>query len=145
MPNPIPPGYHSVTPYLVVADVSKLMNFLTNAFGATERGKLVGPNGSIAHAEMWIGDSIVMMGQPESEERIKRAMLHVYVPDVDATYKQCLAAGGVSAREPQNQFYSDRSAMVLDPCGNEWHVSTHVEDVSPEEMERRMAAQPGGN
>ena len=144
MPNPIPAGYHSVTPYLVVLDVAKLMDFLTNALGATERGKMLGPDGRIAHAEMLVGDSIVMMGQPQSEADVRRALLYLYVPDVDATYQRCLAAGAVSVREPKTQFYGDRNGSIRDPGGNEWYIGTHVEDVSMEEMERRMAAQGAG-
>jgi PhnB protein len=141
MPNPIPAGFHSVTPYLLVSDVSKLMEFLTAALGATERYKMPGPNGEVMHAEMQVGDSIVMMGRPQSEADLRRAMLYMYVPDVDATYQRCLAAGGISVREPKDEFYGDRSGMIRDPFGNDWGVATHVEDVSPEEMNRRMAAQ----
>ena len=144
MPNPIPEGYHTVTPYLTVANVATLMEFLTNAFGATERGKIAGPDGRIAHAEMLIGNSIVMMGQPEKAEDIRRTMLHLYVPDVDAAYQRCLAAGAVSVREPTNQFYGDRAGSEKDPTGNDWYIATHVEDVSREEMERRMKTQQAG-
>jgi PhnB protein len=141
VPNPIPEGYHTITPYLLVSDVAALMEFLTKAYGATERGKLAGPDGLIVHAEMLVGNSIVMMGQPEKAEDIRRTMLHMYVPDVDAAYQRCLAAGAVSVREPKNQFYGDRSGSVKDPTGNDWYIATHVEDVSMEEMERRMKAQ----
>ena len=141
MPNPIPEGYHSVTPYLTVTDVAKLIDFVTSAFGATERGKLAGPDGRIAHAEMLIGDSIVMMGQPQNESDARRSMLYLYVPDVDATYNRCLAAGATSVREPKDQFYGDRNSAVRDPLGNDWYIATHIEDVSMEEMERRMSAQ----
>lgn len=141
MPNPIPAGFHSVTPYLLVPDVSKLMDFLTKALGATEHYKMPGANGRIMHAEMQIGDSIVMMGQPQNDADLRRAMLYVYVPDVDATYRQCLAAGAESVREVKDQFYGDRSGAIRDPFGNDWHIGTHVEDVSPEEMNRRMAKQ----
>jgi len=141
MPNPIPEGYHSVTPYLTVSDVAKLMDFIAKAFGGTERGKLAGPDGRIAHAEMLIGNSIVMMGQPQNEADVRRTMLYLYVPDVDATYRRSLAAGAVSVREPKDQFYGDRNGMVKDPTGNDWYIGTHVEDVSMEEMERRMKAQ----
>jgi PhnB protein len=142
MPNPIPEGYHTVTPYLTVSDVAKLMDFIAKAFGGTERGKMAGPNGRIAHAEMLIGNSIVMMGEPQKPEDVRRTMLYLYVPDVDSVYKHALASGAVSVREPKNQFYGDRNASVKDPTGNEWYIGTHVEDVSMEEMERRMKAQP---
>jgi len=142
MANSIPAGFHSVTPYLLVPDVAKEMEFLKKALGATERYQMPGPNGRVMHAEVQIGDSIVMMGQPQNEADLGKAMLYVYVPDVDATYEKCLAAGGTSVREPKTQFYGDRSAGVRDPFGNDWGIATHVEDVSPEEMKRRMVQQP---
>lgn len=142
MPKPIPSGFHSVTPYLLVKDVAKEMDFLTKAFHATERVRMRGPNGSVMHAEMQIGDSIVMMGKPQDDADLGKAMLYVYVPEVDATYRECLAAGGTSVREPKDQFYGDRTAGVRDPFGNDWGIATHVEDVSPEEMRRRMSQQP---
>jgi uncharacterized glyoxalase superfamily protein PhnB len=141
MPNPIPNGLHTVTPYLVVPDAAKVMDFIRRAFGATERFKMQGPNGAVMHAEMQVGDSVVMLGQSPDASRSTRAMLHLYVPDVDAVYKQAIAAGGISVREPADQFYGDRSGLVKDPGGNEWSIATHKEDVSPEEIERRMAAQ----
>ena len=141
MPNPIPEGYHSVTPYLAVSDAAKLIDFLTNAFSAKLLGKMLGPTGRVAHAEMLIGDSIVMLGEPQSEAETRRAMLYLYVPDVDATYQRSLAAGAESTRALTNQFYGDRNGAVRDPLGNEWFIATHVEDVSMEEMERRVAAQ----
>jgi uncharacterized glyoxalase superfamily protein PhnB len=142
MPNPIPNGYHTVTPYLNVSDVKTLMDFLTKAFGATEREKFVDPvSKRIRHAEMVVGNSILMMGEPPKSEDIRRTALYVYVPDADATYKKCLAAGAVSVQEPKNQVYGDRSGTVTDPTGNTWYVATHVEDVSTEEMISRMKAQ----
>jgi uncharacterized glyoxalase superfamily protein PhnB len=141
MPNPIPNGLHTVTPYLVVPDAAKVMDFIRRAFGATERFKMQGPNGAVMHAEMQVGDSVVMLGQSPDASRTTRSMLHLYVPDVDATFKQAIAAGGISVREPADQFYGDRSGLVKDPGGNEWSIATHKEDVSPEEIERRMAAQ----
>jgi PhnB protein len=141
MPNPIPQGFHTVTPYLVVSDAAKLMDFLRRAFGATERFRMPGPDGSVAHAEMQVGDSIIMLGQPQGEDRTMRSMLYLYVPDVDATFKKALSAGAISVREPADQFYGDRNSAVKDPGGNEWWIATHKEDVSPQEMERRMASQ----
>ena len=141
MPNPIPEGFHTVTPYLVVPDAAQVMVFMKRAFGATERYKMQGPDGSVMHAEMQVGDSIVMLGQAQDENRRMRSMLYLYVPDVDAAYKQAIAAGAISVREPADQIYGDRSGAVNDPGGNEWWIATHTEDVSHEEMERRMAAQ----
>jgi len=105
---------------------------------------MAGPDGSIRHAEARIGDSMVMIGQAGGEWKPKPNTVHVYVPDVDATYKKALAAGATSTREPVTQFYGDRSAGVEDAQGNSWWIATHVEDVSPEEMEKRMAAQAKG-
>ena len=124
--------------------MAKLIDFLTNAFAATLREKLMGPKGRVAHAEMLIGNSIVMMGEPPNAAEVRPSMLYVYVPDVDATYQRCLAAGAVSTRELKNQFYGDRNGAVRDPLGNEWFIATHVEDVSMEEMRKRMAAQTAG-
>jgi PhnB protein len=138
--RPIPEGYHSVTPYLTVPGIAGLIEFLKKAFDATEKGRFEGPGGSIMHAEVRIGDSIVMMGEPNGEIKPMPAMLHLYVPDVDETYQRALQAGAKSLREPANQFYGDRSAGVVDASGNQWWISTHVEDVSDEEMRRRMDA-----
>jgi uncharacterized glyoxalase superfamily protein PhnB len=141
MPSPIPQGFRTVTPYLVVLDAAKVLDFMQRAFGATERYTMQGPDGSISHAEIQVGDSIVMLGQSPDQTRTTHSMLYLYVPDVDATYKQAIAAGGISLREPVDQFYGDRSGAVKDPGGNEWWIATHKEDVSSQEMERRMAAQ----
>jgi PhnB protein len=140
MPNPIPKGFTTVTPYLCVVQVAKLIDFLKQAFAAEVIARMDGPEGSVMHAEVKIGDSIVMIGQVPAE-RATRAMLHLYVADADATYKKALAAGATSVREMANQFYGDRSGGVRDAFGNDWYIATHVEDVSPEEMKRRMAAQ----
>jgi PhnB protein len=141
MPSPIPQGFRTVTPYLVVSDAAKVMDFLRRAFGATERYKMQAPDGSISHAEIQVGDSVVMLGQSPDQTRTTHSMLYLYVPDVDAVYQQAVAAGGISLREPVDQFYGDRSGAVKDPGGNQWWIATHKEDVSPQEMERRMASQ----
>ena len=138
MPNPVPPGYATVTPYLCVADAAKLIEFLKQAFDAQLLFKMDGPGGRIMHAEMTIGDSRIMLAQPEPGKET-HAMLHLYMPDTDASYKRALAAGATSVREPADQFYGDRSAGVRDQFGNQWYIATHVEDVSEEEMQRRMA------
>ena len=139
-PNPIPEGYATVTPYLCVVEAAKLIEFLKQAFAAEVIVRMDGPDGSVMHAEVKIGDSMVMIGQVPAE-RATRAMLHLYVADADATYKKALAAGATSVREMADQFYGDRSGGVRDAFGNDWYIATHVEDVSPEEMKRRMAAQ----
>ena len=136
MVKPIPDGYSSVTPYLAVRGANELVTFLESAFGGTLRGDVMRePNGDIGHAEMKIGDSVVMIGEAPDEPA--QAMLHLYVEDCDSTYKQALEAGGGSISEPTDQFYGDRTAGVRDPSGNQWYISTHVEDVSPDEMQRR--------
>ena len=138
--RPIPEGYHTVTPYLVVPGLAKVIDFLKLAFDATEIGRFEGPEGRVMHAEVRIGDSIVMMGEPHGDIQVRPAVLHVYVEDVDATYRRALDAGARSLREPADQFYGDRSAGVQDVAGNQWWLATHVEDVSPEEMKRRSEA-----
>lgn len=138
--RPIPEGYHSVTPHLTVPGVAKLIDFLKQAFGATELMRFAAPDGSVMHAEVKIGDSIVMLGEPTGEFKAMPGVLNMYVPDVDATYRRAIDAGARSLREPADQFYGDRSAGVQDSAGNQWWISTHVEDVSPEEMKRRMQA-----
>jgi PhnB protein len=131
-----PEGYHAVTPYLIVNDAGKLIDFLTEAFGAKEKVRMPGPDGMVAHAEVEIGDSVVMMGT--NPDDLFPAMLYVYVDDADETYRKALAAGGTSHEEPNDTFYGDRRAEVRDPWGNRWSIATHIEDVSEEEMDRRM-------
>jgi PhnB protein len=138
MPNPVPPGYATVTPYLCVADAAKLIEFLKQAFDAQLIFKMDGPGGKIMHAEMTLGDSRIMLGQPAPGQET-HAMIHLYLPDADGFYARAIAAGATSVREPADQFYGDRSAGVRDQFGNQWFIATHIEDVTPEEMDRRMA------
>lgn len=139
MPNPIPKGFGTVTPFLKVADAAKQIEFLQKAFAAQITFRMNGPNGSLIHAEAKIGDSMLMIGQaPPGQEM--RSMINLYVPDTDASYHSALAAGATSIREPADQFYGDRSGGVRDVLGNEWWMATHIEDVTQEEMERRMKA-----
>ena len=140
--KPIPEGYHTVTPYLVVPGVARLIEFLQQAFDAEERHRMARPDGTIMHAEVRIGDSIVMMGEATGEFQPIPAMIHLYVADVDAAYRRALAAGATSVREPTDQFYGDRTGGVKDASGNQWWIATHVEDVPPEEMKRRSEAAP---
>jgi PhnB protein len=139
----IPEGYHTVTPYLVVPDAAKQAEFMKQAFGATETFRHTMPDGAIGHMEMRIGDSMVMMGQAGGEWKPMVCGMYLYVEDVDAVYRSAIAAGGKSQSEPEDKFYGDRSGGVIDPSGNSWWIATHVEDVSPEEMERRQAAMAG--
>ena len=144
MPNPIPEGYHTVTPFLRVTDATGMIEFMTKAFGAEVKFRMDEPSGRVAHAELKIGDSIIMLGQAPTPDQAMRAMIHLYLTDTDAMYKSAMAAGATSIREPANQFYGDRSAGIKDPAGNEWWMATHIEDVTQQEMERRMAAMAGG-
>jgi uncharacterized glyoxalase superfamily protein PhnB len=136
----IPEGYHSVTPYLTVAGVPKLIDFLKQTFGATELHRMARPDGTVLHAEVTVGDSRIMMGEPVGEFQAMPAQMYVYVPDVDAAFKRALAAGAISVSEPADQFYGDRHGGVRDSCGNLWWIATHTEDVSPEEMSKRAEA-----
>ena len=137
--NPIPEGFHSVTPYLIVQDVPKLLDFLVQAFAAEEIHRMTKPDGSVMHAQVKIGDSMVMMGQASGDYNPMPSMLYLYVEDVDSTYKQALQAGATVVREPRNEFYGDRSGGVKGPCGNEWWIATHVEDVPPDDLAQREA------
>jgi len=146
--KPIPDGYHTVTPYLIVEGASRLIDFAKQVFGAEETFRMPGPGGGVMHAEIRIGDSMVMLADASGAENPPMpAMIHLYVPDVDAAYKRAIGAGASSVREPQDQFYGDRSAGVIDALGNRWWIATHIEDVPPEELERRTAAmgQQAGN
>ena len=141
--KPIPEGYRAVTPYLVVREVPKLIEFLKDAFGAVEVYRFAKPNGEVMHAEVRIADSVVMMGEAGGQWPAAPCNLYLYVEDVDGVFRQAVKAGGTVVREPEDQFYGDRSGGVTDPAGNMWWISTHVEDVSQEEMERRSAARQG--
>lgn len=135
--KPVPEGYHTVCPYLTVSDATAQLEFVQRAFGARVVENMKGPDGRIMHADVIIGDSHVMMGQASPEWAPTQGSIHLYVPDCDAVYRAAMAAGASSIREPANQFYGDRSGGVRDTNGNQWWMSTHVEDVSKEEMERR--------
>jgi PhnB protein len=143
--KPIPDGYRTVTPYLVVDGADKLLTFVKQAFGAEETVLMAGPDGSVGHAEVRIGDSIVMLADATEQSPALSAMLHLYVEDCDATYQRALDAGATSVRELKDEFYGDRMGGVRDPFGNQWYLATHVEDVSGEEMAKRaqeLAAHP---
>jgi uncharacterized glyoxalase superfamily protein PhnB len=140
MADPVPAGYHTVTPYLTVADATELLDFVKRAFDASEVHVMKGPDGRVAHADVVIGTSHVMMGTARDASQQMPAMLYLYLPDCDAAYRKALAAGATSVSEPATQFYGDRHGAVRDACGNQWWLATHVEDVSAEEMERRMSA-----
>jgi PhnB protein len=146
--KPIPEGYHTITPYLVVKGAAKAIDFYKKAFGAKELFRMDGPGGTVAHAELEIGDSRIMLADespqmgftgPEPGSRTSVGLM-IYVPDVDKTAAQAIAAGIKTEREVQDQFYGDRSGNFVDPFGHRWTISTHKEDVSKEEMDRRMAS-----
>ena len=139
--KPIPDGFHAVTPYLVVSGVKRLIEFLEKAFGAEVVERHTRPDGTVMHAQVRIADSIVMMGEPWGENAKQMpAALYLYVKDVDAVFKQALAAGGTSTDAPADQFYGDRSGGIKDPSGNQWWIATHKEDVSSAELARRAEA-----
>src|SRR2546425_12970682 len=131
--KPVPERYHSVTPYLVVEGVPKLLEFLQKALNSAglERGSR--PDGTISHAEVRIGDSVVMMGEANAQSKPMPTMLYVYVEDVDAVYKRALQAGGKPVRELKDELYRDPEGSGADPVGNQWWIATHKEDVSSEE------------
>jgi PhnB protein len=137
----IPEGYHTVTPYLTVDDARKLIEFLKAAFDAKVPELLTDEEGNPRHAEAQIGDSRVMIGQARGEWKARPSTIYLYVDETDETYRRALAAGAKSLMEPADQFYGDRNAGVEDALGNWWWIATRLEDVSVEELQRRMAAQ----
>ena len=143
--TPVPAGYHSVTPYLIVAGAARANEFYKQAFGAEELFRLPGPDGKVAHAEVKIGDSPVMLAdemegyrgpQPGAAPPVS---LMIYVPDVDRVFARALAAGAKEQRAVADQFYGDRTGTLVDPFGHVWSIATHVEDVPPAEIDRRFA------
>ena len=135
--KPVPDGHHTVTPYLVATDAQAVIDFATKAFNATVVEDMRRPDGAVLHAELQIGDSRIMLGQASGQHPAMPAALYLYVPDADATYRQALAAGGISTMEPTDMFYGDRNAGVRDTNGNMWWIGTHIEDVSRDELQRR--------
>ena len=146
--KPIPDGYNGVTPYLIVNGAARAIEFYKQAFGATETFRMERPDGRVGHAEIKIGDSHVMLADehPEMGARGPQSIggspisLVLYVEDVDATVNRAVEAGAKLTRPVANQFYGDRTGGVEDPFGHAWYVATHVEDVAPEEMQKRAAA-----
>lgn len=149
--KPIPDGYHVITPHLIVDDASRAIDFYKSVFDATELFRMDGPGGKIGHAELRLGDSVIMLADQHPESDVyapahykgSPISLMIYVTDVDAVVKRAVAAGAKITRPVKDQFYGDRSGIIEDPFGHKWSVATHVEDVSPEEMDRRMKAAHG--
>jgi PhnB protein len=146
--KPIPKGFHTVTPYLRIHGAAQALEFYKKALGAVERYRMPMPDGRVGHAEITIGDSIVMLADefPEMNVRGPQSLggtsvsLLLYVKDVDAAFQRAVDAGGKVLRPVQDQFYGDRAGSFADPFGHEWTLSTHQEDVSHEELPKRMAA-----
>ncbi len=141
MVQPIPEGSQAVTPYLVIERAPECIEFMKAAFDAREVFRMDNEDGTVGHAEFEIGGSRVMLGSAGSEYPAIPAMLHLYVEDCDKTYQKALEAGGTSTRELETMFYGDRSGAVQDISGNTWWITSHVEDVSPEEMAVRAQQQ----
>ena len=138
--KPIPDGYQTVIPYLIVADPAATIDFLVKSFGAVEKERMADGSGAIRHAEVTIGGSTIMMGGARGDWPPMPCMNYVYVPDTDAAYARALEAGATSVMEPADQFYGDRNAGVCDPTGNQWWIATHVVDVHSDELARRAEA-----
>ena len=150
--KPIPDGYPRVTPYLIVNGASDAIAFYGKVLGAQERMRMPDPAGGIGHAELTLGDSVIMLADEHPEMGFQgpktiggtSVTISVYVDDVDATFSQAVQSGATVVRELENQFYGDRSGQFEDPFGHRWNIATHVEDVSPEEMGKRAAAAATG-
>ncbi len=146
--QPIPAGYHTITPYLIIQGAAQALEFYKKAFGATEIMRFPDPSGKIGHAEIKIGDSVVMLADefPEMGFRSPQSLggpglsLLLYVEDVDRRFQQALAAGAKEMRPVKDQFYGDRSGTLTDPFGHVWTIATHKEDLTPEELQKRAAA-----
>jgi PhnB protein len=143
--KPVPEGYHTVTPYLAVENASAAIDFYRRAFGAKERARISGPGDTIMHAELEVGDSLVMLSDPFPQASTTppkelggtSASVFMYVEDIDAVYRQAIDAGATSLMEPDDMFWGDRFGSVQDPFGHSWTIATHIEDLEPEEMRRR--------
>jgi PhnB protein len=149
--KPIPEGYPQVTPYLAVDGADAAIKFYGDVFGATERARMPAPGGKVGHAELQLGDSLIMLADefPDMGSRSPKAVggtpvtISVYVEDVDGVFDRAIKAGAKALRPVENQFYGDRTGTFEDPFGHRWSVATHVEDVSPDEMAKRMAEAMG--
>ena len=145
--NPSPAGYPTVIPYMCIKGAGEALEFYAKAFNAVETVRMPGPGGMVMHAEMKIGESVIMLSEENCEQGQKSPVtlggsathVFLYVPDVDASFAQAIAAGATAIMPPMNMFWGDRFGKLKDPYGHEWSMATHVEDVTPEEMGKRMA------
>ncbi len=143
-----PSGYRTITPYLAIDGAAEAIEFYKSVFGATERMRMAAPDGRIGHAEIMIGDAVIMLSDecPDMGHRGPRSFggspvsIHLYVADVDATVERAVAAGASLASAVEDKFYGDRMGTLADPFGHVWHIATHIEDVAPDELERRAEA-----
>jgi PhnB protein len=150
--KPIPDGYPRVSPYLIIDGASDAIDFYKDVFGASERMRIGAPGGKVGHAELAIGNSVIMLADeyPEMDAVGPKTVggtpvtMSVYVENVDATFDRAVKAGAKAQRPVENQFYGDRSGQFLDPFGHKWHVASHIEDVPPDEMAKRAAEATGG-
>jgi PhnB protein len=152
--KPVPVGFHTITPYLALSNSAKAIEFYKKAFGAVELSRLTNPEGGIGHAELKIGDSVLFLADecPQMGNRSPKTLggtavgLHLYVEDVDAVFARAVEAGATPQMPPMDMFWGDRFGKLADPFGHSWSISTHIEDMTPEEMQRRsveaMAKQP---
>jgi PhnB protein len=151
--RPVPEGYSTATPYLIITGAASAIEFYKKAFGATELMRVAQPDGKIGHAEIKIGSSIVMLAEesPEMGYRSPQSLggsgtgIMLYVENVDTVFKRAVEAGATTHQAVKDQFYGDRSGSLIDPFGHMWTVATHVEDVAPEEMQRRMESYTGSH
>ena len=141
--NPVPPGYHTATPYLVVKNGAKALDYYQEAFGATGVTRMDAPDGRIMHAEFKIGDSMIMLSEEMGPNRSPESLggspvsIFLYVEDVDSVFNQAVKAGAKADMPPQDMFWGDRFGKLTDPFGHLWALATHIEDVAPEEMGKR--------
>lgn len=151
--SPVPEGYPSISPGLAVDGAAEAVEFYKNVFGATERMRMPGPDGTLMHCELVVGNSVLMLGDPAPDIGFRDPKsvggtpvnLYVYVPDADTAFEAAIAAGATQITTPETQFYGDRTGSFIDPWGHQWTVATHVEDIEPEEMQRRMDQMSGAS
>jgi uncharacterized glyoxalase superfamily protein PhnB len=139
-PEPIPTGFHSLTPFIVVKGAEQLLDFIKHAFNGETISMMKDPEGKVMHATARIGNSILMLSDADEKFEAMPCMLYLYVEDVDSIYKKAVHFGGQSLREPTDEFYGDRSAGIKDAWNNQWWIATHIEDVDADEINRRAEA-----